>query len=142
MALLVIAIISVIITQLFIFNATSTTAYSKYGAQQFNIHDAYTRLNKDIEGAAKVCFSDNIIGYDFKTITLTVDGIEKVWSIDGSKLCLDSNTITEGLSTESMFSKKNDCLVVVLKLEPTNEGRLPLNIDKPIVSQYSISYKK
>lgn len=139
--LLVLAIISVIVTELLVFNASSTTAYSKYGAQQFTINDAYTRLNKDIEGAKKIQFEDRINTDDYKTIVLTVDGTDKTWKIDGGELSLDSKVVFEGLSSESVFYRRDGCLVVVLKLESTNKGRIPLNMDKPIVAQYSLTYK-
>ena len=141
LALLLIGIISVIVTELLVFNAASTTAYSKYGRQQFTLQDAFTRLNRDIEGAASISFDNHVSAYDYKTIRLTTDGISSEWTIDAGKLYLDSKVVVDGLSDESKFAKANGCLAVVLKPEPTNEGRFALNITKPIVTQYSLTYK-
>ena len=142
MALLLIGIISVIITELLVFNTASTTAYSKFGRQQFTIHDAFTRLNKDIEEAASISFSSQVSAYDYKTIELVVDGMSREWTIDSGTLYLGSQVVVEGLSSESKFMRRDDCLTVVLKPEPTNEGRYALNMAKPIVTQYSLTYKK
>jgi len=141
MALLLIGIISVIITELLVFNAASTTAYSKFGRQQFMIHDAFTRLNRDIEEAASIGFDNQMSVYDYKTIKLTVDGTDREWTIDSGVLYLDSEAVIEGLASESKFSRRDNCLTVVLKPEPTNEGRYALNISKAIVTQYSLTYK-
>jgi type II secretory pathway pseudopilin PulG len=140
-ALLLIGIISVIITELLVFNVASTTAYSKLGRQQFTIHDAFTRLNRDIEEAASVSFDNQASVYDYKTIKLTIDGADREWTIDSGVLYLDSEAVVEGLASESKFTRRDNCLTVVLKPEPTNEGRFAMNISKPIVTQYSLTYK-
>lgn len=144
LALLVIAVISVILTELLVFNTGSTKAYSKFGRQQFTIHDAFTRINKDIEEAMEITLSDYNGGYDYKTIVLKVGNITKEWKIDGGILYLDSVAVVEGLSDESKFvySGNEKCLTIILKPKPTNEGRYAINISKPIVSQYSLVYKK
>jgi len=141
-ALLLIGIISVIITELLVFNAASTTAYSRFGRQQFTVHDAFTRLNRDIEEAAKISFSNQVSAYDYKTIIVNVNGESREWTIDSGVLYVDSKAVVEGLSEESRFVKQDDCLTVVLKPEQTNEGRFRLNISKPVVTQYSLIYKK
>lgn len=141
-ALLLIGIISVIITELLVFNAASTTAYSRFGRQQFTVHDAFTRLNRDIEEASKISFSSQVSAYDYKTIIVNVNGENREWTIDSGALYMDSTAVVEGLSGESRFVKQDDCLTVVLKPEQTNEGRFALNISKPIVTQYSLKYKK
>jgi len=140
--LLLIGMISVILTELFVFNATSTAAYSKFGRQQFTIQDAFSRLNRDIEEAVEITFDDPVGGYDYKTIKLKVDGTVKEWKIDGGTLYLDSVAVVEGLSDGSKFINRSDYLTVVLKPEPTNEGRFPLNINKSVVTQYSLTNKK
>ena len=139
---MLIGIISVIITELLVFNTASTTAYSRFGRQQFTIHDAFTRLNRDIEEAISINFSNQVSAYDYKTIIVDVNGENREWTIDSGVLYLDSQAVVEGLSSESTFTRRDDCLAVVLKPEPTNEGRYALNITKPIVTQYSLAYKK
>jgi len=141
-ALLLIGIISVIITELLVFNTASTTAYSKFGRQQFTIQDAFTRLNRDIEEATSISFDNQVSVYDYKTIKLTVGGTGREWTIDSGVLYLDSKAVVEGLASESKFTRRDDCLTVVLKPEPTNKGRFALNISKPVVSQYGLTYKK
>jgi hypothetical protein len=139
---LLIGIISVIITELLVFNAASTTAYSRFGRQQFTIHDAFTRLNRDIEEASQASVSSSQVSvYDYKTIKLTIDGADREWTIDSGVLYLDSEAVVEGLASESKFTRRDNCLTVVLKPEPTNEGRFAMNISKPIVTQYSLTYK-
>jgi prepilin-type N-terminal cleavage/methylation domain-containing protein len=142
LALLLIGILSVIITELLVFNAASTTAHSKFGRQQFTIHDAFTRLNRDIEEAVSISLDNQMSAYDYKTIILTVGDTSREWTIDSGVLYLGSQAVVEGLSSESKFTRRDDCLTVVLKPEPTNEGRYALNMAKPIVTQYSLTYKK
>ena len=144
LALLLIAMISAILTELLVFNTSSTAAYSRFGRQQFTIHDAFTRLNRDIEGAVEISFANSIDIDEYKTIKLNVDDVSREWKIDGDTLYLDSVAVVEGLSDESRFiySSNNKSLTMVLKPEPTNEGRHAININKPIVSQYSLVYKK
>jgi len=141
LALLLIGILSVIITELLVFNAASTTAHSKFGRQQFTIHDAITRLNRDIEEAVSISFDNPVSAYDYKTIKLSVGDTNREWTIDSGVLYLGSQAVIEGLSSESIFIRRDDCLTVVLKPEPTNKGRFALNISKPIVAQYSLKYK-
>ena len=141
LALLLIGILSVIITELLVFNSASTTAHSKFGRQQFTIHDAFTRLNRDIEEAVSISFDNQMSAYDYKTIILTVGDMSREWTIDSGVLYLDSEAVVEGLASESKFISRDNCLTVVLKPEQTNEGRFALNISKPIVAQYSLKYK-
>jgi len=141
---LLIGIISVILTELLVFNAGSTKAYSRLGRQQFTIQDAFTRLNRDIEEAEEISFADSFEIYGYKTIILKINGTSREWKIDGGRLYLDSVAVVEGLSDESKFEyySNEKCLAVVLKPVPTNEGRFALNLNKPIVSQYSLLYKE
>lgn len=143
-AVLLMGIIAAILTELLVFNATSTTAYSKYGRQQFSIHDAFTRLNRDIEWATDISVEDCIDGYDYKTIKLTIEGETKSWKIDDGKLYMDDEAVVDGLSYESKFTYNSNSkvLTIVLKSESTNEGRFSVNVNKPIVSQYNLIYKK
>lgn len=141
LTLLLIGMISVIVTELLVFNAASTTAYTKFGRQQFTIQDAFTRLNRDIEEAVSIGFGNQISAYDYKKLILNVNGTAREWTIDSGKLYLDSEIVVEGLSDESKFTKHGDCLSVVLKPEPTNEGRFRLNVTKAIVTQYGLAYK-
>ena len=98
-------------------------------------------LTGDIEEAASVSFDNQVSVYDYKTIKLTIDGADREWTIDSGVLYLDSEAVVEGLASESKFTRRDNCLTVVLKPEPTNEGRFALNISKPIVAQYSLKYK-
>ena len=144
LALLLVVMISAILTELMVFNTASTAAYSRFGRQQFTIHDAFTRLSRDIEEAVEITLAENTGGLDYKTITLKVDDSVRTWKIDGGTLYLDSVAVVEGLSDESRFtySGNSKILTVVLKPEPTNKGRDAININKPIITQYSLVYKK
>jgi hypothetical protein len=148
-AILIIGIISVIITELLVFNTATTAAYSKFGKQQFTVHDAYTRLHRDIEAAAKVWFADYIGGYDYKTIILEVDGEYREWMIEDGTLYLDSVAVVDGLTDKSRFVYRKYAydsseyyLTVILEPKQTNEGRYAANMSKPIVSHYSMKFKK
>lgn len=144
MALLLVVIISAILTELMVFSTSSSAAYSRFGRQQFTLHDAFSRLNRDIEGAVEISFDDSVGGSEYKTIIVKADGESKVWKIDGGKLYLNTTAVVEELSDESRFvyNSTGKNLAVVLMPEPTNDGRFRLNISKPVVSQYSLVYKK
>ncbi|AGC68256.1 hypothetical protein Cst_c12650 [Thermoclostridium stercorarium subsp. stercorarium DSM 8532] len=135
--------ISAILTELMVFSTNSTAAYSRFGRQQFTVQDAFSRLNRDIEGAEKISFEDCIAGNEYKTISLTINGELRKWKFDGGKLYFDSTVVVEGLTDESKFvynlTEKN--LTVILMPESTNEGRFRFNLKKPVVSQYSLFYK-
>lgn len=74
LAIILIGLISVMVTQLLGFNLTSTKAFSLYGKQQYTVQDALSRLNDDIQKASMVVFSNNPSGdgISFLTIKLYV----------------------------------------------------------------------
>lgn len=143
-ALLLIVMVSTLLTELMVFSTSTTASYSRFGKQQFTVHDAFTRLNRDIEEAAEIKLSSSSGDSDYKAIEVKVDGVNRIWKLDDGKLYLDSEAVVEGLAGESIFkySAEDKCLTVVLKPEPTNTGRYPFNINKAIVSQYDLEYKK
>lgn len=126
--------ISAILTELMVFSTNSTAAYSRFGRQQFTVQDAFSRLNRDIEGAEKISFEDCIAGNEYKTISLTINGELRKWKFDGGKLYFDSTVVVEGLTDESKFvynlTEKN--LTVILMPESTNEGRFRFNLKNPL----------
>ena len=145
-ALLLISMTSVLLTQMLSFNISSTNAFSQYNNQQFTINNASIRLRKDIERAIKISADavDNIGGNDYRKIKLTIEGEidDYSWKIDEQgKLLLNGTTVIDNLGVGSKFICTNDCLAVVLIPKPTKAGKHSINVAKPIISQYGIKYK-
>lgn len=141
MALLVIGMISVLLTQLLSFNVSTSKAFALYNNQQYTVQDAVARLNRDIEGAVEVNFDDFSSENKYETINLTMDGNTRKWSLSGGILSLNDVTVVNGLASDSCFIWKNNTLTVVLKPVATNTGRNPINVAKPVVYHYSLEYK-
>lgn len=144
MALLLISTTSVLLTQMLSFNISSTNAFLQYNNQQFTINNASIRLGKDIERAIIVSAENNIGGNAYEKIKLTIEGeIEGYnWVIDEyGELLLNGTTVSDKLETGSKFIFTNDILTVVLIPKLSNAGKHSINVAKPIVSQYGITYK-
>jgi len=142
LALLIIGMTSVLLTRMMGFHTSASSAYSKYNSQQFTVHDAFTRLNRDIEAALSVTASDNIAGNMYKTIHVELEDCSRVWKLDSGSLYCDSDRVVEELTADSRFIYGSGFLTVILMPRPTNSGANPINVTKPIVSQYSLVYKK
>ena len=148
LTLLIIGIISVIVTQLLVFNVSSTRAFSMYNNQQYTVQDAFVRLSKDIEAASDITFdsTDWITGDQYKSFTVTIEGTDRKWTIENGTLflstaALGTKEIITGFTDDSIFIWNNDCLTVKLKPKSTNTGKNPVNVPNPIVYQYSLKYK-
>ncbi len=141
-ALLLVAMTSVLLTEMLSFNMSSTRAFSLYYGQQFTVNTASARLEKDIERARIVVATDNTAGFEYETINLTFESDSCYWTLKDGCLSLNCNLVIDGLSSDSKFIYSNDCLTVVLMPEPTNTGRHNINVPKPIISQYALTYKK
>lgn len=156
LALIVIGLITVVVTQLLGFNVNSTKAFSLYGRQQYTVQDAFSRLNTDIQAASQIISCDSISGYEFKTIKLYVSekqGASDVITCIGQYKLEDSHLfyrkeesdafqpVVEGLTDESVFMCFDQTLTVILVPEKTSTGRNAMNIDQPITAEYSLSNK-
>lgn len=142
LALLLVSMISVLLTQLLGFNISSANAFSRYNNQQFTINSACVRLSKDIERAIAVAAEDCITGNEYKTINLSFDSDQCSWKLEGGSLHLDDNKVIGGLADGSKFIYTNECLTVVLIPDTTGTGKYNINVSKPIISQYGLTYKK
>ena len=159
LALIVIGLITVIVTQLLGFNINSSKAFSLYGRQQYTVQDAFSRLNDDIHAASQIFYCNND-GSDltkFKTIKLytsettgstpTMKSIGQ-YKLDGKELLYRTSDgeifkpVVNGLlEGESTFVVMNECLTVVLASEKTSTGRNAMNLEEPIVAEYSLRNK-
>lgn len=157
LAIILVGLISVIVTQLLGFNITSSKAFSLYGRQQFTVQDAFSRLNKDIHAASKVLYCNTTDSKHYKTIklyvsettgsTLTEKSLGQ-YKLEGRELwyrTADGETfepVVNGLrEDESTFIYFNDCLTVVLVSEKTSTGNNAMNLEEPIVAEYSLRNK-
>lgn len=141
MTLLIVGVMSVLLTQILTFNVSTSRAFALYSNQQYTVQDALTRLNKDIEAAVDVSIDDYISDNKYATIKLTTDGITRTWNLFGGTLSLNSTPIVTNLTSDSCFIQESNTLTVVLQPKPTNTGKNPLNVPKPIVTQFSLKYK-
>lgn len=158
LALMLISLIGVMVTQILDFNISSTKAFSMYGRQQFTVQDAFSRLNKDIQSASQIIYCDYISysGNKYKTIKLYVSeeqGASNVIISIGQYKLEDSHLfyrkeesdafqpVVEGLTDESVFMCFDQTLTVILVPEKTSTGRNAMNIDQPITAEYSLSNK-
>lgn len=158
LALIVIGLISVIVTQLLGFNVNSTKAFSLYGHQQYTVQDAFSRLNTDIQAASQIMCCDYISysGNKYKTIKLYVSekqGEDYViksigqYKLDGSQLLYrkeESDTfqpVVKDLTDESTFLCFDQTLTIILVPEKTSVGRNAMNIEQPITAEYSLTNK-
>lgn len=159
LALIVIGLISVIVTQLLGFNINSSKAFSLYGRQQYTVQDAFSRLNKDIHASSQVfyCNNDGVDLTKFKTIKLyaseTTGSTPTMkclgqYKLEGKELLFrtaDGETfkpvVKDLLEGESTFMVLNECLTVVLASEKTSTGRNAMNLEEPIVAEYSLRNK-
>jgi len=142
-ALLIISMTSVMLTQMLSYTLSSTNAFSQYSKQQFTINHASIRLGKDIERATVVDVENVIGGNEYQTVKLSFESeSECSWTLDNGSLLMNDVPVTNGLSPDSKFIYTNDCLTVVLVPEASNTGKYKINVSKPIVSQYDIKYKK
>lgn len=157
LALILVGLISVIVTQLLGFNINSSKAFSLYGRQQYTVQDAFSRLNKDIHAASKVLYCNTTDSKHYKTIklyvsettgsTLTEKSLGQ-YKLEGRELwyrTADGETfepVVNGLrEDESTFIYFNDCLTVVLVSEKTSTGNNAMNLEEPIVAEYSLRNK-
>lgn len=157
MALIIVGLISVIVTQLLGFNISSSKAFSLYGRQQYTVQDAFSRLNKDIHAASKVLYCNTTDSKHYKTIKLYVSETTGStptmkclgqYKLEGKELLFraaDGETfdpVVEGLlEDESTFMVLNECLTVVLASEKTSAGKNAMNLEDPIVAEYSLRNK-
>lgn len=148
-SLLIIGIISILVTQLLIFNANNSAAYSAYNQQQFTAHQAYIRLSKEIEEASLIRFDEEVPTEGrYKVIELTIDGETRKWKLDGGVLSLFNGTeyaaVISDLDPSSRFidSWSFKCLTVVLMPETADTAKNDINLSKPIVAQFSYNYKQ
>ncbi|NLO41069.1 MAG: type II secretion system protein [Ruminiclostridium sp.] len=159
LALIVIGLITVIVTQLLGFNINSSKAFSLYGKQQYTVQDAFSRLNNDIHAASQVfyCNNDGVDLTKYKTIKLYISETTGPtptmkclgqYKLEGKELlyrATDGETfkpVVQGLlEDESTFVVFSECLTVVLVSEKTSTGRNAMNLEEPIVAQYSLKNK-
>jgi len=143
LALLIISMTSVMLTQMLSYTLSSTNAFSQYGNQQFTINHASIRLGKDIERATAVAAEACIGGNEYQRVKLSFENESELsWELKDGGLCINGAQVINGLAPGSRFIYTNDCLTVVLVPEASNIGKNNINVAKPIVSQYGIKYKK
>ncbi|NLY18535.1 MAG: prepilin-type N-terminal cleavage/methylation domain-containing protein [Clostridiaceae bacterium] len=149
LALLIISMTSVLLTQMLSYTLSSTNAFSQYGNQQFTINHASIRLGKDIERAVLVNVADVIVGNEYRTIEISFeDGCSCSWRIGTSGGLYhkpnsnDEVLVISDIAPGSKFIYSNDCLTVVLVPEASKTVKYKINVSKPVVSQYNIKYKK
>ncbi|NLN65330.1 MAG: prepilin-type N-terminal cleavage/methylation domain-containing protein [Clostridiaceae bacterium] len=156
LALIIIGLISVIVTQLLGFNITSSKAFSLYGRQQYTVQDAFSRLNRDIEAASQVIICDEISHPEYRSIQLFAympnEG-DKQWigeyKLENGELWYRADdsvanftSIVKGLTDNSAFIYGYDCLTVLLEPDKTSTGRNALNMNEPITAAYSLLNRK
>lgn len=148
LTLMVIGLISVIVTQLLTFNATSSKAFSLYNKQQYTVQSAFNRLCKDVQAASRIYITDNISGNEYATIQLTISEGASTrtceYKLLNNKLTYESGgtvqIISDGLTDKSVFVKGNDCLTVVLEHQK-DSGKNVMNMAWPIVGEFNLEYK-
>lgn len=149
--LLVIGVLSILITRLLTSSADHSVVYSEYGKQQFTVQQALIRLSKEIEEADNIVFDpgDKISAGHYQVIRLETDAGLRRWKLLNGELSLYNDAtstfdpVITGLDTTSAFLQNDTyhCLTVVLKPKATVSAKNRINMEEPIVAQFSYVYK-
>jgi len=151
----ILAIITPVIFSLLYYGIEDFQTNSKNLDQHKKVLDIMQVIRKDIEEASEVQ------AFDKKLVILAESGSTKYWKFDGDTLKFSSDDTTynialTGLSytldalnnkiPESTFEKSmsvNDRIIVKIKPQNSNASRYQeRNISNPIITEFSVRYKK